>query len=253
MHIQPLMQILERRQPCILPLFLPRQQVAESDHSPHELEHPSARSTIRSLMPNLVINGVLPIILYQVLTGHGVAEVPALVAGSVFPLGYSVWDWVRSRHLDVIAMISLSFIVVSAAASLISGSPRFTLIKESIFTGNFGLVFFGSLLAARPLMFYIAGKFWTGGDPVRIQQWNDRWQYPSFRHAMRVITAIWGLTFVVDAVVRVGLVFMLSTSVFLVASQLLFYGMFAATFTLTMTYGRRAQRKALALQNAGRS
>ena len=54
----------------------------ESDHS-QELEQPAARSVIRSLVPILVINGVLPIILYQVLTGHGVAEVPALVAGSV--------------------------------------------------------------------------------------------------------------------------------------------------------------------------
>ncbi|HLJ67255.1 MAG TPA: hypothetical protein VKX16_07825 [Chloroflexota bacterium] len=82
MHVQPFTQILESRQPSVHPLFLPRQQVPESDHS-QELEQPAARSVIRSLVPILVINGVLPIILYQVLTGHGVAEVPALVAGSV--------------------------------------------------------------------------------------------------------------------------------------------------------------------------
>jgi hypothetical protein len=58
------------------------------------------------------------------------------------------------------------------------------------------------------------------------------------------MTAIWGVTFVADALIRTGLVYILSTSVFLVASQLLFYGMFATTFALTLAYGRRAQRSA---------
>lgn len=209
-----------------------------------DLEQPSGGSVVRSLLPNLVINGVLPIVLYQLLIRNGVATVPALVAGSIFPLGYTLWSWVRTRRMDFIAGISLFFIVLSAAASLISGSTRFTLLKESFFTGLFGLVFLGSLLTARPLMFYMTRSFSTGGDPERVRQWNDRWQYPGFRHAMRVITVIWGAMFVADALIRVGLVFVLSTSVFLVVSQVLFYGMFAFTFFITFSYGRRVQREA---------
>jgi intracellular septation protein A len=211
--------------------------------SPQERAAPSTGKALRSLVPNLVINGVLPIVLYQLLTGRGVAVVPALVAGSVFPLAYSLWGWERTRRLEVIAAISLAFIVISAAASLVSGRPRFTLIKESFFTGIFGLVFLGSLLAARPLMFYVIREFVSGGDPERVRWWNDRWQYPGFRHTMRVITAVWGLTFVADALIRTGLVFILSTSVFLIASQLLFYAMFAIAFSVTYAYGRRAQRR----------
>ena len=62
---------------------------------------------------------------------------------------------------------------------------------------------------------------------------------------MRVMTTMWGLTFVADALIHLGLVFLLTTSVFLVASQVLFYGMFALTLFLTIAYGRRAQRKAV--------
>ncbi|HEV3312717.1 MAG TPA: VC0807 family protein [Chloroflexota bacterium] len=218
----------------------------DSDPPTRELEQPSAAMAIRALAPNLFINGVFPIVLYQVLTGRGVGQVSALVAGSVFPLAYSLWGWARTRQLDIIAAISLAFIIVSAAASLISGSPRFTLIKESVFTGIFGLVFFGSLFASRPLMFYIAQKFATGSDPRRLHLWKERWQYPSFRHSMRVMTAMWGVAFVADALTRTWLVFLLSTSVFLVASQVLFYGMFASTLAITMAYGRSAQRRAQA-------
>jgi intracellular septation protein A len=197
------------------------------------------------LVPTLVINGAFPVVLYELLTGRGVPAVPALVAGSVFPLGYTLWGWARTRRLDVIAAVSLCFIVVSAVASLASGSPRFTLIKESFFTGIFGLIFFGSLLASRPLMFYIVQPFVTGSDPERIGWWNDLWRYPGFRHSMRVMTAIWGVTFVADALIRTALVLILTTSVFLVVSQLLFYGMFAAAFLLTFAYGRRVQRNSV--------
>jgi hypothetical protein len=216
-----------------------------ADDLPQGLAPPSAARVLRSMVPSLVISGVLPFVLYQVLTGRGVATVAALVAGSVFPLAYTLWGWIRTRRLDFIAGISLVFIVVSAAASLISGSARFTLVKESFFTGAFGLVFFGSLLASRPLMFYVVRQSATGGDAQRGRIWDDRWQYPGFRHAMRVMTAIWGATFVADALIRAGLVFVLSTSVFLVASHVLFYAMFAATLFLTVAYGRRAQRRGM--------
>jgi intracellular septation protein A len=212
--------------------------------APPELERASPRQALRSLVPTLVISGVFPVVLYQLLTGRGVPTVPALVAGSVFPLGYNLWGWARTRRLDVIAAASLCFIVVSAVASLASGSPRFTLIKESFFTGIFGLIFIGSLLAARPLMFYIVRPFATGDDPERTGWWNDLWRYPRFRRSMRMMTAIWGLTFVADALIRTALVFILSTSTFLVVSQLLFYAMFATAFLLTFAYGRRVQRKA---------
>jgi intracellular septation protein A len=210
---------------------------------PPGLEQPSAARVLRSLAPNLVINAALPVLLYVVLKGRGVADVPALVAGSVFPLGYTAWDLARARRIDIIAAISLFFIVVGAAASLISGSPRFTLVKESFVTGLFGLVFFGSLLTPRPLMFYIVQEFATGADPRRSHVWSDFWHHASFRRSMRVMTAMWGAAFIADALIRAGLTFILSTTVFLAFSPLLFVGVFALTLALTMAYGNRAQRR----------
>jgi len=192
----------------------------------------------------VVINGALPILFYRVLTSRGVAVVPALVAGSIFPLGFGLWDWARTRRLDIIAAISLIFIVISAIASIFSGSTQFTLVRESFFTGLFGVIFLGSLLAPRPLMFHVIRPFVAGNDPDRLRSWNDNWQYPGFRRPMRVMTAIWGVTFISDALIRTALVFILPISVFLVASQVLFYGMFAGTFALTFAYGRRAQARA---------
>lgn len=68
---------------------------------------------------------------------------------------------------------------------------------------------------------------------------------------MRVITAIWGMAFVADALIRIGLVFVLSTSTFLVVSQVILYGMFALTLYGTMRYGRRKQHEAAQRQARG--
>jgi intracellular septation protein A len=220
---------------------------------PQGLEQPSAARVLRSLIPNLVINGAFPVLLYVALKGRGISDVPALVAGSVFPLGYTAWDLARAGRVDVIAAISLFFIVVGAAASLISGSPRFTLVKESFFTGLSGLVFFGSLFAPRPLMFYIVQEFATGGDPKRSHAWTDLWQYPGFRHSMRTMPAMWGTAFIADALIRAGLTFILSTTLLLVVSPLLFFGVFALTLVLTIAYGKRAQRRGQAQQSAAES
>lgn len=62
--------------------------------------------------------------------------------------------------------------MIGTAASLISGSVFFALIKESFLTATFGFICLGSLMAERPLMFYINRQFVAGDDPARLEWWN---------------------------------------------------------------------------------
>ena len=75
----------------------------------------------------------------------------------------------------------MTFLVIGTAGSLISGSVFFMLIKESVLTATFGFICLGSILAERPLMFYINRQFVAGDDPVKLEWWNGLWQYPAFR------------------------------------------------------------------------
>jgi intracellular septation protein A len=114
------------------------------------------------VLPSIVVNGLLPFVAYQLLTGQGLDCFRALLATSVFPLVGVTWGWARTRQLDGIAVISLVFIALGLATSLISGDARFYLVKESFLTGLFGLVCLGSLLLPRPLMFYFGRQFASG-------------------------------------------------------------------------------------------
>jgi len=34
---------------------------------------------------------------------------------------------------------------------------------------------------------------------VRLEWWNGLWQYPNFRAALRLVTAVWGIVYLVEA------------------------------------------------------
>jgi hypothetical protein len=45
----------------------------------------------------------------------------------------------------------------------------FALVKESFLTATFGLIGLVSLIAERPLLFYIMRQFVAGDDPARLE------------------------------------------------------------------------------------
>ena len=205
-------------------------------------QQPTMRDTLRGLAPSILVNGVLPLVAYQVLVGRHVSSVTALILTALFPAAWTIGSVARTRRVDALGALSLIFIALGILGSLISGNVRFILIKESFLTGLFGLVFLGSFLLPRPLMFYFGRQFATGGDPPRIARWEGLWQYESFRHANRVMTAVWGIGFVLEAA-RVALVFVLPVSAFLVVSPIMVYAVIFGLTFWTIRYGRATARR----------
>lgn len=213
----------------------------------HAVPQSSARSVMLHMIPNIIVSGVLPFVLYQALKGHGVATVPALCAGAIFPGGSTLLHWLRTRQADVIGIMTLVFLIVPVTMSLISDNARFVLSKDSFVTGLSGLLFLGSLLTARPMVFYLYRQFTTGGDPERIAGYNAQWQNARFRHGIATMTATWGVVLLVEAMVRIALVFVPPVPVFLVASQVLVYAVLSVMIPWSMRYSRRLpQRGAVA-------
>src|SRR5215470_14725454 len=161
--------------------------------------------SFKQLLPTLLFDVAMPIIGFYVLTSYGVPTLWALVAGGLFPASNNLRVWTKSRRLEPLGIIVMAFLAIGTAASLISGSVFFALIKESILTATFGFICLGSLLAERPLMFYINRQFIAGDDPALLEWWNGLWQYLTFRAAQRLVTAVWGITYLVEALLRVGL------------------------------------------------
>jgi intracellular septation protein A len=195
--------------------------------------------------PTILFNVVLPLLTYFMLIGQGVPAVPALLASGGWPLIELGLSFVLQRRLDDFAVLTLIFIALGVVAGLGFNSARLVLVKESIVTGLFGVLTLVSLALSRPLMFYFGRKFATDGTPEGIAYWNDLWRYPAFRHTQRVITVVWGVVFVAEALLRIGLTYALSTSAMATVSTVLPFVVTGSLIFWTVSYGRRAKAAAL--------
>jgi hypothetical protein len=146
--------------------------------------------------------------------------------------------------------MSIGGIVISMIAVTLGGSPKLLLIRESFFTGAFGVACFVSLAAPRPLLFYFARYFAAGRHPVAIAEFNKGWERPGFRRVIRVMTLVWGASSLLEFGIRVALVYTLSPSVVLVVSPIVLGALVIGTIARTFAYGKRARARTQAMFGA---
>jgi len=201
---------------------------------------PIDRTIVRSLAWDIALNAAVPLACYLVMRRIvGSSELTALLVATGFPVLKSGYDLTRRRELDPVAVLVLLGLATSIAAVLIGGDPHLLLIRESFFTGAFGIVCLASLAFRRPIMFYFARHFMAGGDLQRRREIDARWQYPAVRHAHRLVTLVWGLVFTGEFGVRVLMVYTLPAAVVLGVSPVLFGG---ATIVLVIWTFRHARK-----------
>ena len=62
----------------------------------------------------------------------------------------------------------------------------------------------------RPLLFYLSREFDAGDDPDELAKWNNHRESPLFKRAINIVTAIWGVAFVVSGSIQVAFILLLS-------------------------------------------
>ena len=216
---------------------------------------PAGGLSFKRLLPTLIFDVAMPIVIFNVLTRFNVSTLWALVAAGLSPATNNLRAWAISGRLQPLGLIVMSFLAIGTAASLISGSVFFALIKDSFLTATFGFLCLGSLLVDRPLMFYINRQFVAGDDPVRLEWWNGLWQYPNFRAAQRLVTAVWGIAYLVEALLRVGFALILSPAQVVTISPLMAFSVMVVLIAWTRRYmlalrERRIREQAAATQRS---
>jgi len=199
---------------------------------------------MRGILPSIIINGVLPYLIYQFLKSYtSTSDLVALFVSALPAVISTLVGIVRQRRVDLIAAFALIGIGVSIIAILISGDPRLFLIRESVLTVALGIACLVSLLFPKPLWFYLMRYFVSANDPARMEEFNTNWQYAGFRSFVRILTLVWGITWTGEFILRIFLVYSLSIPQFLAISPFIFYGITIGVIAFTIYYGRWARRR----------
>jgi hypothetical protein len=150
---------------------------------------PPPRSALRRIA---LLDVVLPFLAVVTLLHNSVAPLAAYAVGSIFPASSIVVSWLRRRSFDYIGFGVLGGIASALAMAVVTGDPRFGLVRAAPAFAVFGIACLVSLATKRPLMFFVARSLATGGDTDRIAAWDARLVLPAFRKVMRRLTAVWG-------------------------------------------------------------
>src|SRR5262245_45023983 len=155
--------------------------------------------SFKRLLPSLAMDVFLPIITFNALSAMGVSTLLAVTAGGVFPLVSIVRNYAKTKQIDALGAIVLFFLVVGTAASLISGSVFFAIVKDSFLTATFGLIILATLAFGKPLTFSLIRQMVAGQDPVENARWNGLYEIPSFRRTQQLIAIVWGIAYIAEA------------------------------------------------------
>jgi hypothetical protein len=203
---------------------------------------PARGGRLRSIMLIVIFDVAAPLAAYNLLRSAGLTAVTALLLSGVFPaLGVAITA-IANRRIDVVGAVVLAGIAVGAAAGLASHSARLVLVEGSLPTAVFGVACLGSLRARHPLMYSFALEV-TGPDTAKGREMTRLWQYEGYRRVFRVITAVWGAGFLVEAALRVVIVYNVSTGAALAISKVMPFLFAAILSAWTVSYGRH-QKKA---------
>lgn len=187
-----------------------------------------------------VLDIAAPIVVYGVASGAGLGDVPALLLSAIGPAVNAVISVVVRGRIDEFSAFILTIIIVGAATSLLFSDARLLLLKESVVTGVLGLLFLASVPTNRPAIFLFGRRFATNGDPERIAWWNGLWQFPLFRRTQRLMTTMWGVGLLGEAVVRIVLTYQLPVATMVVVNAVVPAVVIGVLVVATFIWGKRA-------------
>jgi hypothetical protein len=206
-------------------------------------------SRVRQLAMIVVFDLAGPLLAFSLLRSGGMSAVLALIISGIFPaLGIAIGALV-DRRLDIIGVVVLAGLAVGTVLGLISDNARLYLLEGAVPSLVFALACLVSLRASRPLIYRFAVEL-IGPDTPKGRDVADAWRYPGFRRAFRVITAAWGVVYLIEVAARLVVVEVTSTGIALLFSKLVPYVCAVILSVWTLGYGEHEKKKAERLPEA---
>jgi hypothetical protein len=182
----------------------------------------------------------LPLVGYYGMHALGASDWTALLVATGLAGIRLFWVFARTHRVTWFGAVMLAVFGIGLVLAVVGGDPRFLLLKDSFTTGGVGVVFLLSLLAARPLTF-AALQSWQPAKAVELSAvWDD---VPAVRRTFRISAIVWGVGLLLEAGLRVPLIYLLPVDVAVGASTGMQIVAFAALGTWNAVYAIRAERR----------
>ena len=204
--------------------------------------HGQGRPT-RQMLTALLYDVGAPLIAYYVLHALGATDWVALLVATLAAGLRLVWVAVRTHEITWFAAVMLGVFGLGLALAFVGGDPRFLLLKDSFGTALVGIVFLSSLFFGTPLTLS-AFQTW---QPRQAAEMAEHYRtLPPIRRMFRASAIVWGVGLLLEATVRIPLIYLLPIDVMVGLSTGMMVTVIVGLSVWNGWYGRRAGRKARA-------
>lgn len=207
------------------------------------------RRVIRANVLTVVFEVVMPMALFYGLRAAGVSQWWALMAGVLVAAPYAVWTIVRNRRIDLLALVTLSVLVLSVVLGLLSDDPRSLAIREgwtAALGGLFGAWMLVTVFVGRPAQLTFGrtiAEIKRGAEGAAA--WAARWDTDArFRRGLRIDTAVWGAVLLANAVAHIVLVYTLPIDLISLVTTVVWFAVLACLIAWHVWYIRKEDLEA---------
>jgi hypothetical protein len=184
-----------------------------------------------------------PLVGYYALHLLGASDWVALLVATLAAGLRLVWVAVRRREITWFAAVMLAVFGLGLALAFVGGDPRFLLVKDSFGTALVGLVFLASLFFGKPLTLS-AFQTWQPKEAAEMDGFYRT--LPPIRRMFRRSAVVWGLGLLLEAIVRIPLIYLLPIDVMVGLSTAMMVTVIVGLSVWNGWYGKRAGAQARA-------
>lgn len=202
------------------------------------------RRVVRANVITVVFEVIVPMVLFYGLRAAGVSQWWALMAGVLVAAPYVGWTVARNRRVDLVALFTLSVLVLSVVLGLLSDDPRTLAIREgwtAALGGLFGLWMLVTVVVGKPAQLTLGrtvAEVKRGAEGAAA--WAARWDTDArFRRGLRIDTAVWGAVLLANAVAHVVLVYTLPIDLISLVTTVEWFASLACLITWHVWYIRK--------------
>jgi hypothetical protein len=203
--------------------------------------NPGSGMSARRILPNVLLNAGVPFLI-NILARPYMSTIDALLLASSVPALYTVGSLLVKRRIDVLGLLVVADLVLSAIFALLFNSPRLLLLQSAAVNGLFGVVMLLSLLFTRPILFYLVRSIMPQNDGQGIASFNADWAFPQIRSFYRVLTLVWGCVTLGQLMLVTGLSFTLPISLMVGIGPILNIAILLPAADWSVLYYRKNKR-----------
>jgi hypothetical protein len=161
---------------------------------------------LRATLP-LLLDLLIPTAGYLILHAIGMTDFWALTISGIGTALAAVTNTIRRGKTDRFGTLVILEIALSLVLLFITRDPKIILMKPSFYTALAGIYLLYTCAVGRAFAFELVRPFATRGDPGREHTFERAWaDSAGFRRQLRLITAVWGVLWIIESIARIVVV-----------------------------------------------